>query len=71
MTGLHQKSESKGIAAMDLAIAVTGSWLSIELLDSLMWNGREQACVDSADNGFLRNVLRNALIMLWFLLLLW
>lgn len=56
---------------MDLAIAVTGSWLSIELLDSLMWNGREQACVDSADNGFLRNVLRNALIMLWFLLLLW
>ena len=57
--GLCQESEPKGVAAMDfIAVAGTRSCLSIELLDSLVWSGRGQACVDSAGSGFLRNVLR-------------
>ena len=55
--------------------AAVGSWLSTELLGSLVCNGGEQACLDStataAASGFLRKFLRNALLVLLFLLLLW
>ena len=49
MIGLLQKSEPEGVAAMDLAAAAIGSWLSMKLLDSLMWSGGRLARVDSVD----------------------
>ena len=66
MIGLRQESESKGVIVMIFAAAAVTGGLSVYLLDSLMWNGGEQACVDSAIDagcGFLRNVLRTVMFL--------
>ena len=64
----NQKSEPKEIAAIEFAAAAIGSWLSTELLDSLVRSGGEQARVDSiatatANGGFLCSLLHN---LLWY-----
>ena len=58
----NQKSESKEVAVMEFAAVVMKSWLSTELLNSLVWSDGEQARVDNiaaaaANDSFLRRFL--------------